>query len=286
MLKGAITAIITPFKGGKINYKKLEELIEFQISNGIDGIVVCGTTGESSTLSESEKKKLIKFTIDKVKRRIPVIAGTGSNDTKKALSLSKHACDCSADYLLLVSPYYNKCTQSGLINHYTYIADNVSKPSILYNVPSRTGLNILPKTVSTLSQHPNIYGLKEASGNLPQAIEVISTCHENFSVFSGNDDIIVPMLSIGCAGVISVLSNIFPKETHDICSYYFNGNLNYAKKLQLQLFPLINELFSEVNPIPVKEALNILGFDVGAPRMPLTTMTDNSRLQKLLNSFN
>lgn len=273
MLKGAITAIITPFKNGRINYSKMEQLIEFQIANDIDGLVVCGTTGESATLSEQEKKKLIKFTVDKVGGRIPVIAGTGTNDTKKSLKMSNYAEDVGADYLLLVSPYYNKTTKQGIIKHYEYIADNTSIPSIMYNVPSRTGLNIGADTVIELSEHPNILGIKEASGDIAKAIRVISESAEDFLVFSGNDDIIVPMLSIGSTGVISVLSNIMPKETHDMCEYYEKGEIEKAKTLQLHLSDLISKLFIEVNPIPVKEAMNILGFDVGDPRLPLVNMS-------------
>jgi len=273
MLKGAITAIITPFKNGRINYSKMEELIEYQIENNIDGIVVCGTTGESSTLSEQEKKKLIKFTVDTVNKRIPVIAGTGCNDTKKSLSMSKYAEDFGADYLLLVSPYYNKTTKQGIIKHYEYIADNTDIPSIIYNVPGRTGLNIDADTTIKLSEHPNILGIKEASGNIPQAMKIINEAADDFLVFSGNDDIIVPMLSIGSVGVISVLSNILPKETHDMCMYYEKGEIEKAKALQLHLSDLISKLFIEVNPIPVKEAMNLLGYNIGDPRLPLVNMS-------------
>ena len=273
MLKGAITAIITPFKNNRINYLKMEELIEFQIENNIDGLVVCGTTGESSTLSEQEKKKLIKFTVDKVNGRIPVIAGTGSNDTKKALKMSKYAEDVGANYLLLVSPYYNKTTKQGIIKHYEHIADNTSIPSIMYNVPSRTGLNIDTDAIIELSEHPNILGIKEASGDITKSIKIISETHDDFLVFSGNDDIIVPMLSIGSSGVISVLSNIMPKETHDMCTYYEKGDIEKAKSLQLMLSDLISKLFIEVNPIPIKEAMNLLGFNVGNTRLPLVNMS-------------
>jgi len=273
MLKGAITAIITPFRNNRINYSKMEELLEFQIENEIDGLVVCGTTGESSTLSETEKKKLIKFTVDTVNGRVPVIAGTGCNDTRKSLIMSKYAQDVGADFLLLVSPYYNKTTQAGLIKHYEHIAENTSIPSILYNVPGRTGLNISAETTIKLSEHPNILGIKEASGSIPQAMEIINKTSEDFLVFSGNDDIIVPMLSVGAKGVISVLSNIIPKETHDMCKYYEKGETAKAKYLQLQYLDLIQKLFIEVNPIPVKEAMNLLGYDVGNTRLPLTNMS-------------
>jgi len=273
MLKGAITAIITPFRNNRINYSKMEELLEFQIENEIDGLVVCGTTGESSTLSETEKKKLIKFTVDTVNGRVPVIAGTGCNDTRKSLIMSKYAQDVGADFLLLVSPYYNKTTQAGLIKHYEHIAENTSIPSILYNVPGRTGLNISAETTIKLSEHPNILGIKEASGSIPQAMEIINKTSEDFLVFSGNDDIIVPMLSVGAKGVISVLSNIIPKETHDMCKYYEKGETAKAKYLQLQYLDLIQKLFIEVNPIPIKEAMNLLGFDVGTTRLPLAGMS-------------
>lgn len=273
MLKGAITAIVTPFKNGKINYRKMEELIEFQIANEIDGIVVCGTTGESATLSTSEKKKLIKFTVDSVNGRVPVIAGTGSNNTKVALDMSKYAENVGANYTLIVSPYYNKTTKQGIISHYEYIADNTSIPLIMYNVPSRTGLNIDAETTILLSEHPNIIGIKDASSNIAGAIKIVSESAEDFLVFSGNDDIIVPMLSIGSVGVISVLSNILPKETHDMCAYYMQGDVDKAKDLQLQFSDLISKLFIETNPIPIKEAMNILGFDVGNTRLPLVNMS-------------
>ena len=273
MLKGAITAIITPFKNGKINYKKMEELIEFQIRNEIDGIVVCGTTGESATLSKQEKKKLIKFTVDKVNGRVPVIAGTGSNNTEDALLMSQYAETVGADYTLVVSPYYNKTTKKELIAHYEYIADNTSIPLIMYNVPSRTGLNIDADTTIALSEHPNIIGIKEASSDMAKVAKIIAECSDDFLVFSGNDDIIVPMLSIGSSGVISVLSNILPKETHDMCKYYMEGDIEKARLLQLNLSDLISKLFIEVNPIPIKEAMNILGFDVGNTRLPLVKMS-------------
>lgn len=277
MLKGVITAIITPFKNGKINYTKMEELIEFQIANEIDGIVVCGTTGESATLSTSEKKELIQFTVNTVNGRVPVIAGTGSNNTKTALAMSKYAEDVGADYTLVVSPYYNKTTKQGIISHYEYIADNTSIPLIMYNVPSRTGLNIDADTTIILSQHPNILGIKDASSNIAGAIKIISESADDFLVFSGNDDIIVPMLSIGSAGVISVISNILPKEIHDMYKYYAEGEIGKSKALQLQLSNLISKLFIETNPIPIKEAMNILGFDVGGTRLPLVNMSKKNQ---------
>lgn len=276
MIRGAYTAIITPFKKGNVNYEKLGELIEFQIENNIDGIVVCGTTGESATLTDKEKKKVIKYTVETVNGRVPVFAGTGSNDTKHAIELSKYAERVGVDGLLIVSPYYNKCTQKGLIEHYTAIANSVTCPIIMYNVPSRTGLNILPDTVSKLSMVENIIGIKEASNNFSQILELISKVPKNFSVISGNDDSIIPLLSMGGTGIISVLSNIYPKDVHNMCEAYFNGDTKYAMELQLKYANLIQLLFKEVNPIPVKDAMNILGFDVGTPRLPLTKASDET----------
>lgn len=272
MLKGAYTAIITPFKNGKVNFKKLGELIEFQIKNKIDGIVVCGTTGESSTLSDNEKKKIFKYTVEVVNGRVPVIAGTGSNNTSQAIELSKYAEKVGVDALLIVTPYYNKTSQKGLIEHYKKIAENVVTPIVIYNVPSRTGVNILPDTVYELSQVENIVGIKEASNNFSQILELMSKLPKRFSVFSGNDDSILPLLSLGGSGVISVLSNIFPKEVHNICEAYFNKDTKYAMDLQLRYGKLIKLLFKEVNPMPVKDAMNILGFDVGNTRLPLTNV--------------
>lgn len=274
MIKGAYTAIITPFKENKkINYNKFQELIEYQIANDIDGLVVCGTTGESSTLTITEKKKIIKFAIEKVAKRVPVIIGTGSNNTKSAVELSIYAEKQGADGVLLVTPYYNKTTQKGLIEHYTAIANSVKIPCILYNVPSRTGVNIEPDTVVTLSKIENIVGIKEASGNFSKTLEIISKVPKSFNVISGNDDMIVPLLSLGGTGVISVLSNIFPKEVHMMCKAYFDGDIEYAKDLQVKFAGLIKALFVEVNPMPVKDVLNILNFNVGTPRLPLTTVS-------------
>ena len=276
MIHGAYTALITPFKNGKVNYEKLGELIEFQIANDIDGIVICGTTGESATLTDKEKKKVIKYTVETVNGRVPVIAGTGSNNTRHAIELSKYAERVGADGLLIVTPYYNKTTQKGLVEHYTAIADNITIPIILYNVPSRTGVNILPDTVAKLADHENIVGIKEASNNFSQILELISKVPVSFSVISGNDDTIVPLLSLGGAGVISVLSNVFPKEVHTICEAYINGDIKYAKDLQLKYANFIKLLFKEVNPMPVKDALNILGFDVGNCRLPLTDVLEDT----------
>lgn len=277
MIKGAYTALITPFKENmKVDYKKLEELIEYQIGNEIDGLVICGTTGESATLSISEKKKVIKFAIDKVAKRVPVIVGTGSNNTNSAIEMSKFAEHAGADGLLLVTPYYNKTTQKGLIEHFSAIAHSVHIPCILYNVPSRTGVNIEPDTVSVLASIDNIVGIKEASNNFSKIAEMFTKVPNSFNIISGNDDSILPLLSLGGTGVISVLSNIFPKEVHMLCKAYELGDVSYAKDIQLKFTPLIKALFAEVNPMPVKDALNILGFDVGRPRLPLTTVSLNT----------
>lgn len=274
MIKGAYTALITPFKENmKVDYKKLEELIEYQIGNEIDGLVICGTTGESATLSISEKKKVIKFAIDKIAKRVPVIIGTGSNNTNSAITMSKFAERAGADGLLLVTPYYNKTTQKGLIEHFSTIAQSVHIPCILYNVPSRTGVNIEPDTLSVLASIDNIVGIKEASGNFSKIAEMFTKVPSSFDIVSGNDDSILPLLSLGGRGVISVLSNIFPKEVHMLCKAYELGDVSYAKDIQLKCTPLIKALFTEVNPMPVKDALNILGFNVGQPRLPLTTVS-------------
>ena len=274
MIKGAYTALITPFKENmKVNYSKLEELIEYQIGNEIDGLIICGTTGESATLSISEKKKVIKFAIDKVDKRVPVIVGTGSNNTNSAIEMSKYAERVGADGVLLVTPYYNKTTQKGLIEHFSAIAHSVHIPCILYNVPSRTGVNIEPDTVSVLASLDNIVGIKEASNNFSKIAEMFTKVPNSFDIVSGNDDSILPLLSIGGSGVISVLSNIFPKEVHMLCKAYELGDIAYAKDIQLKFTPLIKALFAEVNPMPVKDSLNILGFNVGNPRLPLTTVS-------------
>jgi len=276
MFKGAYTALITPFKNGKVNYEKLGELIEFQIGNNIDGIVICGTTGESSTLTDKEKKKVIKYTVETVNGRVPVIAGTGSNNTSHCIELSKYAERVGVDGLLIVTPYYNKTTQKGLIEHYSAIANSVTCPILIYNVPSRTGVNILPDTVAKLANLENIVGIKEASNNFSQILDLIYKVPKNFSVISGNDDSIVPLLSLGGNGVISVLSNVYPKDVHTMCKAYFEGDIKYAKELQLKYAELIKLLFKEVNPMPVKDAMNILGFDVGTPRLPLTTVEEDT----------
>ena len=275
IFKGCGTAICTPFdENGEINYKELEKFIEFQIENEIDSLIVCGTTGESATMSEEEKKDVIKFVVDKVHKRVPVIAGTGSNNTLSAVRMTKYAEKIGADGALVVTPYYNKTTQEGLVKHYERIAENTDLPIILYNVPSRTGLNIEPKTCLKLSKIKNIVAIKEASGNLSQIAKISALCGEELNIYSGNDDQILPILSLGGIGVISVLSNIKPKFTHELVEEYFKGNVQKATSNQLESLELINCLFCEVNPIPVKKALNLMGFEAGPLRKPLTEMEE------------
>ena len=269
---GAATAIITPFKNGSIDYESFEKLINWQIDEGIDAIVVCGTTGEASTLTDDEHRDAIKFTVDTVAGRVPVIAGTGSNDTAYAIELTQHACEAGADAVLVVTPYYNKATQKGLINMFTEIADASTKPVILYNVPSRTGCNILPATAAKLADHPNIVAIKEASGNISQIAELAHLVGDKMDIYSGNDDQIVPILSLGGKGVISVLSNPLPRATSKICHDYFAGNTGAALRAQLELIPFINALFCEVNPIPAKAAMAMMGFCENSLRSPLSEM--------------
>lgn len=278
---GAGVAIITPFhEDGSVNYECLAKILEDQIANSTDAVVICGTTGESATLSSKEHLDVIKYTVDVVNHRVPVIAGTGSNETAYALELSNDAEKAGADALLVVTPYYNKASQRGLVKHYTYIADRVSKPIIIYNVPSRTGVNVLPETYAELSEHKNIVAAKEASGNLSQIAQTISLCGDNLDVYSGNDDQIVPIMSLGGKGVISVLSNICPKVAHDIPSLYLEGKCKESAELQLKYLELCNAMFMDVNPIPVKVAMNLMGMDVGPLRLPLCEM-DDAKTQKL-----
>ncbi len=279
--RGAATALITPMKDGKIDYRKFSELIEDQIKNDIDALVVCGTTGESATLDDTEHRELIKFCVEQVNHRVPVIAGTGSNDTRYAVDLSAHACELGADMLLLVTPYYNKTTQRGLIKHFNTVADAVDKPMILYNVPSRTGLNILPETYKELSYNEKIVAAKEANGNISAIAETIHLCGENLDIISGNDDQIVPIMALGGVGVISVLSNVVPKETHEMCKAMLEGRVKEAAELQLKYLPLINALFCETNPIPVKAAMAELGFCSDELRLPLCEMAPSNR-EKLI----
>lgn len=278
---GAGVAIVTPFhEDGSVNYECLAKILEDQIANSTDAIVICGTTGESATLNPKEHLDVIKYTVDVVNHRIPVIAGTGSNETAYAVELSNDAEKAGADALLIVTPYYNKASQRGLVKHYTYIADRVSSPIIIYNVPSRTGVNVLPETYAELSEHKNIIGAKEASGNLSQIAQTIALCGDNLDVYSGNDDQIVPIMSLGGKGVISVLSNICPKIAHNIPSLYLDGKCKESAELQLKYLKLCNAMFMDVNPIPVKVAMNMMGMDVGPLRLPLCEM-DDAKTEKL-----
>ena len=270
---GVATALITPFnEEGMVDYTNLAKIIDYQLEGGVDALVTCGTTGEPSTMTDDEHREVIEFTVKYVNGRVPVIAGCGSNDTGYALDLCKCACESGADAMLVVTPYYNKATQKGMIASFNAIADASTKPCILYNVPSRTGCNLLPESVLELSKHPNIVGIKEASGNISQVAEIAALVGDEFDIYSGNDDQIVPILSLGGVGVISVLSNIMPKATSDMCDLYFEGKIEESRRLQLKLLPLVNALFSEVNPIPVKAAVSAMGYGENYLRLPLTPM--------------
>ncbi len=272
---GAGVAIVTPFNEDEsINYDRLDELIDFHCENGTDSIIICGTTGESATMTEEEHLECVKFTIDRAKGRIPVIAGTGSNCTRTAVDMSKEAAEYGADGLLIVTPYYNKATQAGLTAHYTAVAKEAKAPIIMYSVASRTGCNIEPATVAALVRDvDNIVGVKEASGNLSQVAKIMALTDGKIDLYSGNDDQIVPILSLGGKGVISVLSNVAPKETHEMCVRFFEGDTKGSLELQLKAIPLVEQLFCEVNPIPVKKAMQLMGMDCGGLRMPLTELT-------------
>lgn len=275
---GSGVAIVTPMnEDGTVNYDAYADLIDFQIENKTDAIITCGTTGESSTLSDAEHREVIRFAIEQTAGRVPVIAGTGSNDTKYAIELSKSAEEMGADGLLLVTPYYNKTSQRGLVAHFGMIAESVKTPIILYSVQSRTGVNIAPETAYELSKYDNIAAIKEASGNISQVAKIRALCGDNLDVYSGNDDQIVPLLSLGGKGVISVLANVAPEVTHNICQYYFDGKVAESAALQLEYLDLCNDLFIDVNPIPVKEALNMMGMNAGPCRMPLYEMTDAAK---------
>ena len=271
---GSGVAIITPFTEDGINFEELGKIIEDQIAGGTDAIVITGTTGESATMSDEEHRQAIKYAVEKVNKRIPVVAGAGSNETAYAVELAKHAEEVGADALLVVTPYYNKCTQNGLVAHYNMIADSVNIPLIVYNVPSRTGVNIKPETYLKLSKHPNIVAAKEANGDLTSVLRTRALCGDDLDIYSGNDDQIVPILSLGGLGVISVLANVAPKETHDICQLYFDGKVKESAKLQIEYTDLIDALFCEVNPIPVKTAMRLMGYNVGGLRMPLSEMEE------------
>lgn len=287
IFRGVGTAIATPFTDDGVNYDEYGKLLDDQIDAGVSAVIVCGTTGESATMSEDEKKKLIKYTIDKSNNRIKVIAGTGSNNTMQAIKMSKYAEEAGADGLLIVTPYYNKTTQDGLIAHYKAIADSVDLPIILYNVPSRTGVNILPETCYKLSQIDNIVGIKEASGDISQVAKIANLCGENCSIYSGNDDQVIPILSLGGKGVISVLSNVMPEYTVEMVNSYLNGYTVQAGRMQVEAIDMINALFCEVNPIPVKYVLNKMGYDFGKPRLPLVELSDSSKekVDKVLKKY-
>ncbi len=282
---GAGVAIITPMNAnGSINWDEFGRIIDFQIENGTDAIIVCGTTGESATMTDEEHVEAIRYCVERVNKRVPVIAGTGSNDTKYAVALSKHAEELGADALLVVTPYYNKTSQRGLVAHFTAIADSVNVPIILYNVPSRTGTNIALDTYVTLSKHKNIVATKEASGNLSTIAQIIEACGDDLDVYSGNDDQIVPIMALGGKGVISVLSNVLPKETHEMTKLCLDNNVLEAAKMQIKYLDLANNLFIDVNPIPVKEAMNLMGFNAGECRLPLLKM-EQSKIDKLAASM-
>ncbi len=275
---GAGVAIVTPMNDDmSVNFKKLGELIDFNIDNGTDAIIICGTTGESSTLTDEEHVECIRFAVEHTNKRVPVIAGTGSNDTRYAIFLSKEAEALGVDALLVVTPYYNKTSQKGLIAHFTAIADSVDIPIILYNVPSRTGINISVEAYSELSKHKNIVATKEASGNISHIAQIFAECGDRLDVYSGNDDQIVPIMALGGKGVISVIANCMPKETHEICRLCLENNYPDAAKLSSLLLEFTNKLFIDVNPIPVKEALNLMGKNVGSTRLPLVPLSDKAR---------
>ncbi len=272
VFKGVATALVTPMTAAGVDYETLGRLIDWQIDEGVNALVIAGTSGEGSTLSDDEHREVLRYSAQRVAGRVPVIAGTGSNDTAYAIDLTRCACEVGCDAMLLVTPYYNKATQRGLIESFTAIADASTKPCILYNVPSRTGCNLLPQSCAVLAEHPNIVGIKEASGNISQIAEIAALTRGKLDLYSGNDDQIVPLLSLGGSGVISVVSNILPKKTVELCDRFFAGDVAGSAELQLDLLPLINSLFCEVNPIPVKAAVAALGFGENYVRLPLTAM--------------
>lgn len=279
IFKGAGVAIVTPFyENGEINFGKLEEYIDFQIENNTDAIIICGTTGEASTMTDDEHLECIKVAVDRTAHRVPVIAGTGSNDTRHGINLTRRAKALGADATLQVTPYYNKATQQGLIEHFTAIGRQVDLPMILYSVPSRTGVTIQPSTVAELAKYDFVQGIKDATGNMSVVAEISALCGDDFDIYSGNDDQILPVLSLGGKGVISVLSNVAPKQTHDMVRLYLDGHQKEALHLQLSFLPLINALFSEVNPIPVKAAMNLMGMEAGPCRLPLTNLEEQHEM--------
>lgn len=277
VFQGMATAMVTPMTPRGVDYNTLEKFIEFQIESGINALVAVGTTGESATLTPEERKEVIRFTVKRVDGRVPVIAGTGTNNTLHVLDFTKSACGDGADAVLVVTPYYNKATQNGLISHYTAIADASEKPVIMYSVPSRTGCQLLPNTVAALAQHPNIVGLKDASGNMDQTVETISKCGDSLDIYSGEDSLTVPMLAMGAAGCISVLSNVVPGMAVEMCDRFFAGDVAGAAALQCKMLPLIRALFCEVNPIPAKAAVAAMGFGEEYLRMPLSLLEDHNR---------
>ena len=277
IFKGCGTAIATPFNEQGVNLQEFAKLVEDQIQNEVDSIIVCGTTGEAATMTEQERLQTIECAVKVSNGRVPIIAGTGSNNTKAVIEMNKKVEQLGVDGVLVVTPYYNKTTQQGLIMHYTEVAKNTTLPIILYNVPGRTGVNIKPETALELSKIENIVAIKEASGDLSHVAKIANLCRDNLNIYSGNDDQIIPILSLGGIGVISVLSNVRPKYTHDMCYNFFNKETEIAGKMQIDAIPLINALFSEVNPIPVKEALNILGYNFGEPRLPLIKLSEENR---------
>ena len=277
VFRGIATAMVTPMTPHGVDYDSLARFIDFQIENGINALVAAGTTGESATLSQAERKEVIRFTVRRVDGRVPVIAGTGTNNTEHVLDFTRSACDDGADAVLVVTPYYNKSTQGGLIAHYTAVADASEKPVILYNVPSRTGCNLLPETVSVLADHPMICGLKEASGNMAQVVDIIATCKDRIDIYSGEDGLTQPMMAMGAMGCISVVSNVAPKETVQMADLLFAGDMAGAAQMQCKLLPLIHSLFSEVNPIPAKAAVSAMGFGENYVRLPLVPMTEKNK---------
>lgn len=276
LFTGAGTALVTPMNENGVDFDVYGKIIDFQIENGADALIVCATTGEAPTLDDDEHLEAISYAVDRVKKRIPVIAGTGSNNTAHAIMMNKEAEKRGADGLLWVSPYYNKATQKGLLLHYKALAASTSLPAILYNVPSRTGVNIKPETIEELSYIDNICGVKEASGDVSVAVDILRRCGDRIDLYSGNDDIIVPLMSIGAKGVISVISNVMPKETHDMCKLCFDGDFRAAAQKQMEYFPFIKALFCEVNPIPIKTAMNLMGLNAGKLRLPLCDMSDTN----------
>lgn len=288
LFKGSGVAVVTPFNEEGVDFNKLKELLEWHIAEDTDAIIICGTTGEASTMSDEEKKCAIKFTVDTVNKRIPVIAGTGSNNTAATISMSKWAESIGVDGLLVITPYYNKATQKGVVEHFRVISESVNTPIIVYNVPSRTGVNVLPKTMKEISKFKNITAVKEASSNIAQIAEIKALCGDDIDIYSGNDNEVIATLAIGGIGVISVLANVIPKDVHNMVDLFLKGNTKEALDLQLKTLPLINSLFIEVNPIPVKTALNLMGKSVGNLRLPLCEMSDSNLdvLKKELKAYN